>query len=115
MRRFLQLIILVPLAILLIVFAVANRHEVLISLDPFNVDDPALALALPLFLVLFLALLLGVVIGGVAAWMSQGHWRSEARSSRAEARRWKARASEVEAQHQPEPAAPGLPAPRAAR
>ncbi len=113
MRRFLQLILLVPLAVLLIVFAVANRHMALVSLDPFSPDDPALAITVPLFLLVFAVLLLGVLVGGIAAWVSQGHWRSEARSSRAEARRWKARAGDVEARHHEATATPpGLPAPR---
>lgn len=114
MRRFLQLVLLVPLAVILIVFAVANRQGVLVSLDPFSPGDPALGLTLPLFVIVFGVLLIGVLVGGIAAWASQGHWRAEARSSRAEARRWKARASEAEA-HEPHagPAAPSLPAPRA--
>ncbi|ESR25931.1 lipopolysaccharide assembly protein LapA domain-containing protein [Lutibaculum baratangense] len=115
MGRILQLVVLVPLAVILIVFAVSNRHPVLVSLDPFSPEDPSLALDLPLYLLLFGTLLLGVLVGGIAAWVSQGRWRSEARTRRAEARRWKARASEIEAQTATSPAGPGLPAPTAGR
>ena len=36
MRKFIAAIILVPLAILIVMFAVANRGSVAISLDPFS-------------------------------------------------------------------------------
>lgn len=75
-------IALIPLLVATAYLAVANRHRVLFNLDPFNVDDPALALEMPLWLIILLAALLGILIGGSAAWVKQGRWRKEARQSR---------------------------------
>ena len=41
-RKLVSALILVPLAIVLIAFAVANRDIVTVSLDPFDHADPAL-------------------------------------------------------------------------
>ena len=49
MRKFLNAAVLIPLGVVLVVFAVANRHEVTVSFDPFNSSDPALGFSLPLF------------------------------------------------------------------
>lgn len=67
MKRLVALIILVPVAIVLVAFSVANRGDVTISLDPFNAAAPVVAVALPLFVLLFATLAVGVIIGGVAA------------------------------------------------
>lgn len=86
MKTFLKAVVLVPIAILAIAFAVANRQVVAISFDPFSSGDPVFVLAAPLFLLVFLLLAAGVVIGGVASWRGQGRWRVAARRSAAEAR-----------------------------
>ena len=64
MRAILKAIILVPVFVLLIVFAVVNRAPVTLLLDPFELSDPPLAINAPLFILLFLALMIGVAIGG---------------------------------------------------
>jgi uncharacterized integral membrane protein len=43
MRKILAAVVLIPLAILMVMFAVANRASVAISLDPFSSAAPALA------------------------------------------------------------------------
>ena len=78
-RKIVSALVLVPLAILIVLFAVANRGDVVLSLDPFSADSPALTLRSPLFLALLVALILGVVIGGCAAWLRQAKWRRMAR------------------------------------
>ena len=83
-RKVVATLVLFPLAILIVLIAVANRQAVTVSLDPFLPDKPALALTAPLFLVILLAVMAGVVIGGVAAWLRQAKWRRTARRSRAE-------------------------------
>jgi uncharacterized integral membrane protein len=85
MRKFLTAVIVIPLFVLFVVFAVANRHEVTVSFDPFNSTDPALAAAMPLFAVIIAAAALGVVVGGCATWIGQRHWRRAARQHRADA------------------------------
>ncbi len=93
MRRFLVLLILVPLAAVIVFFSVANRGAVRVSLDPFHSDTPALAFSAPLFMLLFGALILGLVIGGIAAWSRQGRWRRAARQAEIEADRLRAEAA----------------------
>lgn len=85
MRRFLSLLILVPIAVVVVFFSVANRDSVTVSLDPFHGGTPALSFSAPLFVLLFAALVLGLLIGGVAAWVRQGRWRKAARKIEAEA------------------------------
>jgi uncharacterized integral membrane protein len=90
LRKIVMALILVPLAIALIAFAVANRRPVLISFDPFDLAHPAVSLELPLFAVLLAFLLGGVVVGGAAAWLRQGKWRRAARLAQGEARELRA-------------------------
>jgi uncharacterized integral membrane protein len=78
-RRIITTIIVVPLAVVLIAFAVANRQMVTVSFDPFSVTEPAAVLTLPLFALIILLLIVGVLIGGAAAWLRQSRWRSAAR------------------------------------
>ncbi len=84
-RRIAAALILVPLAVVIVAFAVANRQVVTISLDPFGSDHPAASLTLPLFALVIVLLILGVVIGGIAAWLRQGKWRRTARRLEREA------------------------------
>ena len=78
-RKIIAAIILVPLAVIIIAFAVANRQIITVSFDPFSVTEPAAAITLPLFALIILLLIVGVVIGGAAAWLRQSRWRSTAR------------------------------------
>jgi uncharacterized integral membrane protein len=86
MRKFLSAVVLIPLGVILVVFAVANRHSVTVSLDPFNSDDPTLGFTLPLFVVIIAVAILGVVAGSSATWFSQRRWRRAARQYEADAR-----------------------------
>jgi uncharacterized integral membrane protein len=79
-RKIVAAVILIPLAIVIIAFAVANRQIVTVSLDPFSAEHPALSpLTLPLFALIIVLLIAGVLIGGVAAWLRQAKWRRVAR------------------------------------
>ena len=71
-RKIVTTIIVVPLAAVIVAFAVANRQAVTVSFDPFSATAPAYAATLPLFAVIFAVLILGVVLGGFAAWLGQG-------------------------------------------
>jgi uncharacterized integral membrane protein len=79
LRKIVAAIFLIPLAVVIIAFAVANRQIVTVSLDPFSAEDPAASLTLPLFALVIVLLVLGVVIGGIAAWLRQSKWRRTAR------------------------------------
>jgi len=86
MRKFLTALVLIPLGLIFIVFAVANRHLVTVSFDPFNSTDPSVAVTLPLFVVIIAVAITGVVAGGTATWFRQRHWRRSARQHEADAR-----------------------------
>ena len=79
LRKIVAAVILVPLAVIIIAFAVANRALVTVSFDPFSAGEPAASVTLPLFALIILLLIVGVLIGGVAAWLRQGKWRGAAR------------------------------------
>jgi uncharacterized integral membrane protein len=79
LRRIVAVLILVPLAIIIVAFAVANRQGVTVSFDPFGASAPAASLTMPLFALVILLLIIGVVIGGTAAWLRHGRWRRAAR------------------------------------
>src|SRR5258707_6072999 len=66
MRKFLTALVVIPLGIVFIVFAVANRHLVTVSFDPFNSANPSVAVSLPLFVVIIAVAILGVAAGGAA-------------------------------------------------
>ncbi len=85
MKTFFKAIVLVPIAVVGIAFAIANRQAVTLSFDPFSATDPAFTLVAPLFLVVFILLMSGVAIGGVASWLGQGRHRGAARRAQAEA------------------------------
>lgn len=85
-RKLATALILVPVGILLVAFAVANRGAVLVSLDPFNDARPAFTLPVPLFALPVAGLIAGVLIGGAAAWIRQGRWRRAARLAQTRAR-----------------------------
>jgi uncharacterized integral membrane protein len=80
-RNIVAALILVPLTIVIVAFAVANRQRVIISLDPFGSGQDAAFTTrpLPLFLVLFGVLILGVVIGGTAGWLRHGGYKRTAK------------------------------------
>ena len=84
MRKIVTAVILVPLAIVIVAFAVANRPMVTVSLDPFDATAPAAALTVPLFVLIFILVIFGVVVGGVAAWLRQSKWRAAARRAETE-------------------------------
>jgi uncharacterized integral membrane protein len=78
-RKFLTAIILLPLAVLILGFAIANRQAVTVSFDPFDAAQPAYAATLPLFILIFVLVILGIFIGGIAAWLRQGSYRRQTR------------------------------------
>lgn len=84
LNRIVVVVILVPVAIVLIALAVANRQMTAFTLDPFNPGNGALTVQLPLFVMLFVTLIVGMVIGGLATWLRQGRYRKEARVKRRE-------------------------------
>lgn len=85
-RKIVTAVIIVPLAIVIVAFALANRQTVTVSFDPFSSASPAYAASLPLFVLIFALVILGVLIGGIAAWLRQASWRRSARRLDADVR-----------------------------
>jgi uncharacterized integral membrane protein len=85
LRKTVTAIIVIPLLIIVVGFAVANRQAVTVSFDPFSATQPAYAVTLPLFVIIFVLLMLGVIVGGTAAWLRQSAWRRLARRLEAQA------------------------------
>lgn len=84
-RRLISIFILIPLAIVLIALAVANRGSAPLHFDVFNPQNPALTVNAPMFIWLFAAVAIGVVAGGAGAWIAQGKHRKRERRYKKEA------------------------------
>jgi uncharacterized integral membrane protein len=97
MRKFFTGLVLIPLGLILIVFAVANRHLVTVSFDPFNSSDSSVGMRLPLFVVIIAVAIVGVVAGGLATWFRQRHWRRAARRHEADAQQARAQLADLRA------------------
>ena len=96
MRRLIAALVLVPLGIVIVMFAVANRESVAISFDPFDTRNPALVLQAPLYGLIFVLVGVGILAGGIAAWLKQHKWRVRARRAEAEARELRGRLNAAE-------------------
>ena len=84
MKRILSWAFGLPVAVVLIAFAIANRRPVAVSFDPLTIEQPWLAVSMPLWALLYIGIFLGLIAGGVAAWLKQGRWRRIARDARRE-------------------------------
>jgi uncharacterized integral membrane protein len=88
MKRLVGWFVLVPLCLVLIVFALANRQPVLVNINPFGASEAAApGTGVPLFLVIYAVLLVGVLLGGVATWFAQSRHRQEKRQLRRQTER----------------------------
>lgn len=103
--RIFLLVVLLPIAVILIMLSVANRHAVTLALDPFRPENAALSLTAPFFVYLFAALIVGMIVGGTATWIAQGKYRRKARRRKYEASLWQDEAERART-------AKGLPADR---
>jgi len=107
MKKLLRWFVFVPVGALIVLFLIANRQPVALSLDPFSTESPAVATA-PVFLWvwLVLALLIGFFIGAAGMWMSGRELRIRARADRLELKALKkAAAAEQESKAAAEPPA----------
>src|SRR5215813_12721140 len=77
-RKIVLAVILIPLAVLIVALAVANREIVTISFDPFSRTEPAFLLRAPLFVLVFILV--------IASWLRQSKWRRAARVHEGELR-----------------------------
>ena len=71
MRKFFSTLFVILVGLIFVTFAVANRHFVTVSFDPFNSADPSIAVSMPLFALIIVVAVLGVIAGGCATWFGQ--------------------------------------------
>lgn len=85
MKKLVRWLVTIPAGAALVIFLVANRAPVALSLDPLSTAAPALATpALPLWIWLVLFLFAGIGLGAGAMWMSGHELRTRARADRLE-------------------------------
>ena len=83
MKKWLFRLIWIPVLVIAVLFMVANRQPVSISLDPFNANEPALTTpAFWLWVWLILMLFIGFAAGAAGMWISGRPKRLEARANR---------------------------------
>jgi uncharacterized integral membrane protein len=99
MRKLLFWIVVAPLAILFVLFAVANRQWVTVSLDPFSREAPAFAMNMPLFIVILGSLFAGVLVGGLVVSFGKMRWRMAAQKAERDMSRLKAETDRAKAEY----------------
>jgi uncharacterized integral membrane protein len=92
----LKWLLLLPVFIIVVLFAVANDDAVRVALNPFDSDDAAMAIHLPLYQLGFALFALGVICGGFVVWNSQRKYRRQAREKGYDAAAWRNRAEQAE-------------------
>lgn len=97
MKTFFKVLFVVPIALAVVLFSVANRVPVRLSLDPISRDAPVFSFELPLFAIVLATLALGILIGGCAAWIAQHKYRKAARVNRREAEKLRAETQSLRA------------------
>jgi uncharacterized integral membrane protein len=99
MNRLVGWFVLLPLSVVLVLFALANRGAVQIGVDPISPQNPFVApLGMPVFVLVYVCLMIGVVIGGISVWFTQGRHRRTGRRLRQEAETLKAEADRIRRQ-----------------
>ncbi|NNL88986.1 MAG: LapA family protein [Marinicaulis sp.] len=84
-KKWLFRILWIPVLVIAVLFLIANREPVSISLDPISAAAPSLTtMALPLWAWLYFMLFLGFAVGAVAMWTSGRDGRIKARAERRE-------------------------------
>lgn len=84
LKRILNWVVGLPIAIIGIGFAVANREWVTVSFDPLNRTQPFATLSLPLWALLFCGILIGILVGWFAAWRGNSRYRRATRQAKIE-------------------------------
>ena len=74
-----------PLGIIVVALAVANRQIIVVSIPPQVGDAPLYSFSLPLFALLFATLFVGMLLGSFATWLTQARHRKQARQQKQQA------------------------------
>ncbi len=84
LQRILRWTIGLPIAIVVVSFAIANRQWITISFDPFSRDAPFAAMDMPQWVLFFCGVFFGLIAGWIACWLAQSKWRRSAKDTRKE-------------------------------
>jgi formate hydrogenlyase subunit 3/multisubunit Na+/H+ antiporter MnhD subunit len=84
LKRIVNWIVGLPVAIVAVAFAVANREWIRVSFDPVSRDQPFASITMPLWALFFAGIFVGLFAGWVAAWLGQSKHRKAAREARIE-------------------------------
>ena len=84
-------LLLVPLIVLFVAFAIANRQIVTLSLDPAPISIRA-----PLYSFVLAGIFVGLLAGGWIAWLRAGRRRSQLRDEQRSVRRLESKLSQAE-------------------
>lgn len=84
MFRMIKFLLMLPVAIVLVLFGVANRQIVTLILDPVSPQAEAFKVSVPLFVFFFATLAVGIVVGSASTWLAQGRHRRAERQFRRE-------------------------------
>ena len=92
LKRLLFVVVVLPIALILLALAVANRQMVSLNWNPFTPDFPGHQITAPMFVFLFLVFAGGMIVGSMATWFKQSRYRKRARAKEAEAEEWRYKA-----------------------
>ena len=87
MRAIVRYLIILPIALLILAFSIANRHVVNVFFDPFAAPADPADLELPLFVIILAVAVLGILLGGLLVWVGQSRHRRNARQAQREIER----------------------------
>jgi len=79
LKRIIMSLVLVPVALILVVFIIANREMMSVNFNPFNLEDVRWRVHAPTFVFLFVFLGGGVVLGSLVTWIGQHKYRKKAK------------------------------------
>jgi uncharacterized integral membrane protein len=79
LQRILRWVIGLPLALVVIVFAISNRQRVALRFDPFTSGETSYSIEMPLWLLFFFGITAGVIVGWIGSWLAQGKHRKRVR------------------------------------
>ena len=95
-RRFLAWVLIPPVAVVLALFAIANRGDVVISIDPLP-----FTFTLPSYLLTFGAIAVGLIVGYLVMWVSGYRTRRDFRRTRRRLAQIESELHAVRADHAP--------------
>lgn len=84
LKRIFSWVVGLPIAVIAVGFAVANREWVTVSFDPINRVHPFATIAMPLWALFFTGVFVGIFAGWFVAWRGSARYRRSARDAKIE-------------------------------